>query len=49
MEKKEKLYYESPLTEVIEMELEGMICISGDGTEEIGDYDGPGYSDDDFD
>ena len=48
MKRKEKLLYESPEIVVIDIDLEGMICISGDGTEEIGDYDGPGYSDDDF-
>ena len=48
MKKKEKLLYESPSIEVIDVYPEGVICLTGDGTEEIGDYDGPGYSDDDF-
>ena len=47
MEKKEKLYYESPLLQVNEVVPEGIVCMTGDDNEDIGG-DGPVYGDDDF-
>jgi len=38
MESKE--FYESPLTQVIEMEQEGVVCASGTGTDGTPTYDG---------
>ena len=45
MERTEKFFYEAPVTKVFTVELEGVICASGE-TEQF--RNGDSYSNDDF-